>query len=391
MINIVDKSKCCGCNACVQRCPKQCITMYEDEEGFLYPQVDIINCIDCGLCEKVCPILNQNKPKRPLKVFAVKNNNEDQRLRSSSGGVFILLAEQIIKQGGVVFGARFDKNWEVEHCYAETLEDLEPLMRSKYVQSRIGNTYKETEQFLKQGRQVLFVGTSCQIAGLKRFICKEYKNLLVVDIVCHGVPSPGVWRQYLSNECKVNKIDKVVVSNINFREKRGFGWKGYGFSLSAYCDNNVLNLAIPSWKNTFMIGFLENVYLRPSCSMCPAKAGKSLSDITLGDFWGIEFIMPEMDDNKGTSIVLVHTNKGTEFLNTLSVIQKAIDYATIIRYNPCIVKSTIRHPNRKNFFKLYTKDSRKTLREMLDEVLKLTIGQRIIRKIKIELTKRRTK
>lgn len=391
MINIVDKSKCCGCNACVQRCPKQCITMYEDEEGFLYPQVDIINCIDCGLCEKVCPILNQNKPKRPLKVFAVKNNNEDQRLRSSSGGVFILLAEQIIKQGGVVFGARFDKNWEVEHCYAETLEDLEPLMRSKYVQSRIGNTYKETEQFLKQGRQVLFVGTSCQIAGLKRFICKEYKNLLVVDIVCHGVPSPGVWRQYLSNECKVNKIDKVVVSNINFREKKGFGWKGYGFSLSAYCDNNVLNLAIPSWKNTFMIGFLENVYLRPSCSMCPAKAGKSLSDITLGDFWGIEFIMPEMDDNKGTSIVLVHTNKGTEFLNTLSVIQKAIDYATIIRYNPCIVKSTIRHPNRKNFFKLYTKDSRKTLREMLDEVLKLTIGQRIIRKIKIELTKRRTK
>lgn len=195
MIHITDKSKCCGCNACVQRCPKQCIAMREDEEGFLYPKVDVAVCIDCGLCEKVCPVINQNVPKEPLQVFAAKNKNEDQRLRSSSGGVFILLAENIIKQGGVVFGARFDKNWEVEHGYAETLEELEPLMRSKYVQSRIGNTYKEAEMFLKQGRKVLFVGTSCQIAGLHKFLRKEYENLLTVDFICHGVPSPGVWRK----------------------------------------------------------------------------------------------------------------------------------------------------------------------------------------------------
>lgn len=140
MIRIIDKSKCCGCNACVQRCPKQCISMREDEEGFLYPYVDIPSCVDCGICEKVCPVLNLEEPRKPLQVFAAKNKNEDQRLRSSSGGIFILLAEQTICEGGVVFGARFDKNWEVEHCYAETLEELEPLMRSKYVQSRIGNT-----------------------------------------------------------------------------------------------------------------------------------------------------------------------------------------------------------------------------------------------------------
>lgn len=223
--------------------------MQEDEEGFLYPAIDQSICIDCGLCEQVCPIINPNEPEQPLQVFAAKNRNESQRLRSSSGGIFILLAEYIIKQGGVVFGARFDENWEVEHAYAETLEDLEPLMRSKYVQSRIGNTYKVAEQFLKQGRQVMFVGTSCQIAGLKKFLRKEYENLLAVDFICHGVPSPGVWRRYLE-EIKSHRSVAVggdttlssslkfmpVISDINFREKQlgGYSWKKYGFVGSCY-------------------------------------------------------------------------------------------------------------------------------------------------------------
>ena len=247
MIRIIDKSKCCGCNACVQRCPKQCISMREDEEGFLYPYVDIPSCVDCGICEKVCPVLNLEEPRKPLQVFAAKNKNEDQRLRSSSGGIFILLAEQTICEGGVVFGARFDKNWEVEHCYAETLEELEPLMRSKYVQSRIGNTYKEAERFLKGGRKVLFVGTSCQIAGLHRFLKRDYDNLLTVDFICHGVPSPGVWRKYLGEieNCIPSRSEVAgkntvlsfslksmpVITGIDFREKQlgGYCWKKYGF------------------------------------------------------------------------------------------------------------------------------------------------------------------
>lgn len=244
MIKITEKSECCGCNACVQRCPKQCISMKEDGQGFLYPFVDTASCIDCGLCEKVCPILNPFDTKEPLQVLAAKNKNEDQRLKSSSGGTFILLAEHIIKQGGVVFGARFDTNWEVEHCYAETIEELEPLMRSKYVQSKIGNTYKEAEQFLKDGRLVMFVGTSCQIAGLKRFLRKEYDNLLAVDFICHGVPSPGIWRKYLE-EIKSSRSEAAgkntvlslslksvpVITGINFREKQqgGYGWKKFGF------------------------------------------------------------------------------------------------------------------------------------------------------------------
>ena len=303
MIHIIDKSKCCGCNACVQRCPKQCIAMQVDEEGFLYPVVDQSVCIDCGLCEKVCPVINLNEPRQPLQVLAAKNRNEEQRLRSSSGGIFILLAEHIIKQGGVVFGARFDKNWEVEHAYAETLEELEPLMRNKYVQSRIGNTYKEAEQFLKQGRQVLFVGTPCLIAGLKKFLRKEYENLLAVDFICHGVPSPGVWRRYLeeikserSEDAGKNTVlssslkSMPVITGINFREKQlgGYSWKKYGFVVHAKSpdkgDKNTVLLSMPYGINPFMRGFLANLYLRPSCYKCPAKAGRSTSDLTIGDF-----------------------------------------------------------------------------------------------------------
>ena len=198
MINIEDKKQCCGCSACVQRCPKQCIVMKEDEEGFLYPVADKDVCIDCNLCEQVCPVLRQREEREPLDVYAAFNKNEEVRMQSSSGGVFTALAESIIKEGGVVFGARFNEDWEVVHDYVETVEGLSAFRGSKYVQSRIGCTFSQAEQFLKQGRKVLFSGTPCQIAGLKLFLRKEYENLLSVDFICHGVPSPGVWRQYLN-------------------------------------------------------------------------------------------------------------------------------------------------------------------------------------------------
>ena len=170
MIEILDKHNCCGCEACVQICPKQCISFNEDAEGFRYPMVDKRICIDCGLCEKVCPILNKTEERKPLKVYAAKNRDEEELLASSSGGLFILFAKEILCQGGVVFGAKFDENWNVVHAYAETEKDLKAFMGSKYVQSRIGNTYREAKDFLEAGRQVLFSGTSCQAAGLKRFL-----------------------------------------------------------------------------------------------------------------------------------------------------------------------------------------------------------------------------
>lgn len=399
MIQIIDKSKCCGCNACVQRCPKQCITMHEDEEGFLYPKVDQKSCIDCGLCDKVCPVLNQNEPKQPLQVFAAKNRNEDQRLRSSSGGIFILLAEYTIKQGGVVFGARFDKNWEVEHTYAETLEDLEPLMRSKYVQSRIGNTYKEAEQFLKQGRQVLFVGTSCQIAGLKKFLRKDYDNLLAVDFICHGVPSPGVWRNYLKEiqtERSENAGKKTVLSSsqnsvpvitgINFREKQlgGYGWKKFGFVVHSESpsrgDKNSVLTSTTFYDNIYMRGFLSNLYLRPSCYQCPAKAGKSQSDLTIGDFWGINEFRPDLDDDKGESLLFCHSTKGILFLKNLKFDMFEVTYESAVNYNPSYKESVLIPSNRKYFWKYFNRS--KNIKKSIIDALRPSYSLRLRIKIK---------
>lgn len=405
MIHIIDKSKCCGCNACVQRCPKHCITIQEDEEGFLYPVVDQSVCIDCGLCEKVCPVINPNETRQPLQVFAAKNRNEDQRLRSSSGGIFILLAEHIIKQGGVVFGARFDKNWEVEHVYAETLEELEPLMRSKYVQSRIGNTYKEAEQFLKQGRQVLFVGTPCQIAGLKKFLRKEYENLLAVDFICHGVPSPGVWRKYLeelkserSEDAGKNTIlssslkTESVITGINFREKQlgGYNWKKYGFVVHAQSpsrnDQNRVLLSTTFSTNIYMKGFLSDLYLRPSCYKCLVKAGRSSSDLTIGDFWGIEYISSSFYDEQGISSLVLNTSRGIFLFKKIKqgLIIKSSSLEEVVKKNSSYIRSSEMHPWRNYFFcnlKLVS------FTDLIDRINNPTLVMRLRRKIKCFLVR----
>ena len=236
MIDIKDKKDCCGCSACVQICPKHCIHMVADNEGFLYPQVDTTVCINCGLCEKVCPVINQNEPREPLAVYAAKINNDEIRIKSSSGGIFTLLAEKIINEGGVVFGAKFNKNWDVVHDYTETINGLEAFRGSKYVQSIIGDNFKIAKQFLNDGRKVLFSGTPCQIAGLKRYLQKEYNNLLTIDIICHGVPSISIWGKYknkvkqlASYSCRDfastnNKLS--TLNDINFRDKTN-GWKHY--------------------------------------------------------------------------------------------------------------------------------------------------------------------
>lgn len=401
MIEIKDKSKCCGCNACLERCPKQCISMKEDKQGFLYPIVDITSCIDCGLCEKVCPILNRYNTKEPLQVLAAKNKNENQRLQSSSGGAFILLAEHIIKLGGIVFGARFDKNWEVEHCYTETLEGLSPLMRSKYVQSKIGNTFKQAEKFLKQGRSVMFVGTPCQIAGLKRFLRKEYDNLLAVDFICHGVPSPGIWRKYLE-EIKSSPNETVgktsvlsfplksmpVIISINFREKHkgGYSWKKYGFEVkvksSSQTDKNTVLKSNIFYENIFMKGFLSNLYLRPSCYKCTTKNGASGSDLTIADFWGIKNYYPEFDDDKGVSLIFVHTNKGKDVLKALSLQMDIIEsnLAEATSSNSSYLSSVSIPSKYSLFWKIYFKTE--SLNVSIEKALTRTMKERIIMKLK---------
>ena len=361
MIHITDKSQCCGCSACVQRCPKQCISLKEDIEGFLYPIVDEQTCIDCGLCGKVCPIINPNEPREPLKVYAAKHKDDEIRLKSSSGGIFTLLAEQIINEGGVVFGARFDEYWEVIHDYTETKEGLAVFRGSKYVQSRIGNTYQQAENFLKQGRKVMFTGTPCQIAGLKRFLRKEYENLLTVDFVCHGVPSPKVWRMYLDETLARQGIGKNTVlshamlrqkfiQSIDFRSK-STGWKKYSFALmltkaSANGEEKSVLLSSVFSENKFMQAFLGDYILRPSCYKCVCKSGRSGADITLGDFWGIEMIRPDLDDDKGCGLVLNYSNCN---LTSLAIGLERMSYENAKTRNSAIY-DTVKKPKNYAFF-----------------------------------------
>jgi len=196
-VQLVKRELCTGCGACYSICPVHCISMQEDPEGFLYPVIEKEKCTSCKKCENVCPAIVQGNERKPLSVYAAKNLNEEIRRQSSSGGIFTLIAESIIQKGGVVFGARFNGNWEVVHDYTETEEGLAAFRGSKYVQSRIGDTYLKAKDFLLAGRKVLFSGTPCQIAGLKAFLQKDYDNLLTVDLICHGVPSPLVWKRYL--------------------------------------------------------------------------------------------------------------------------------------------------------------------------------------------------
>ena len=347
MINIKNKQDCCGCSACTQRCPKQCISMQMDDEGFLYPQVDSSKCIDCHLCEKVCPVINQDEARTPLEVYAAKNSDDEIRLQSSSGGIFTLLAEHIIKDGGIVFGACWDKEWNVKHDYVDNINDLQRFRSSKYLQSVIGDSYLKAEQFLKTGRKVMFTGTPCQIAGLKHFLRKEYDNLLVVEVICHSVPSPGVWQQYLATRLHTLKWEKSDIREISFRNKNT-SWKNYSFVIVNQNGNIFTEL---SCKNLFMRGFLADLYTRPSCHACPAKQLKSGSDITLGDFWGIESLMPEIDDDKGVSAIIVNSYKGKQVLHNINVELHEVLYNELTTRNPAFVKSFPITPKRTEFFK----------------------------------------
>lgn len=373
MIEVSDKSLCCGCSACVQACPKQCICFDEDEQGFRYPLVNKNHCIDCGLCEKVCPCLNQFDPRTPLKVYAAINPNEEIRLKSSSGGLFTLLADAIIDEGGIVFGARFDENWEVMHDYTETKEGLEAFRGSKYVQSRISETYKQVRKFLNEGRKVLFSGTACQIAGLKRFVRRDYDNLFTIDVVCHGVPSPLVWRDYLQY---INPYNERV-RFINMRDKSR-GWSKYSYLIKGE-DNTLYDDYAEN--SIYLKGFICNLFLRPSCYNCPSKSGKSNSDFTLADCWGFEETCPELFDNRGISAVVVNTLKASRFIGRLSPSIKEIDFDTFVKYNQSYFASSQQNQFYNYFWQNYDDYKIETIQRVINK-MHISLFRRIINKCK---------
>ena len=345
MIRIVDKKECCGCGACAQRCPKQCITMQSDKEGFVYPVVETKQCTNCGLCEKACPVINQQPQSQPIATYAATNSNEVVREQSSSGGIFTLLAAETINKGGIVFGAAFNDKWQVAHTYANEINDIKKFRGSKYVQSDICGSYSVAEKFLKEGKEVLFSGTPCQVAGLKKYLRKEYKNLKTVDFVCHGTPSPEVWKMYLDEVCRINNIGNIT--DIQFRNKAE-GWKKFSLQIT-YTGNDGKEKIFrePLNKNLYMRCFLGDLCLRPSCYQCPARNGKSGSDITLGDLWGAEQICPEIDDDRGLSLVMMRKEQVLPKSDRIE-----IPYNEVLKYNPSISTNVAMPHKRSKFFRL---------------------------------------
>lgn len=411
MINVTNKRNCCGCEACVQICPMQCILLEQDNEGFLYPRVNKDLCVDCGLCEKTCPVINKREQTLPLNVWAAQNNDDEIRKESSSGGVASLLAEKIIDDGGVVFGVSFNEKWEAVHTYAETKEQLTMFRGSKYVQSRIGDSFFQVKELLKTDRRVLFVGTPCQVSGLKLFLRKDYPNLITVDFICHGVPSPGIFKWYLQEE--LNKYEaarkdsekksfvsfscihsipkgdillpeKVEIVDIRFRDKRE-GWKKYSFVLSltevsADGKKNIVSLSTNVSKNTFLRGFCSDLYLRPSCHQCPVRNFRSGSDITIADFWGQEYMFPEFDKDTGVSSVIVKSEKGGQLFSSIDNVKKEKKtIEQVLSYNPSLIHSKGEPYTRKKFWGNYGKYS---LEETIAHAVHLNYFERAILKIK---------
>lgn len=317
MIEIKDKSLCCGCEVCAKKCPKHCIQMREDELGFLYPHVELKSCINCGLCEKVCPVINQSEEQYPTNVYACKNIDEEIRLNSSSGGLFTAIATKFIQKGGVVFGVKFDKDWNVVFSYTTEFEGLKEFQGSKYTQAYVGDAYTQVEAFLKDGKEVLFTGTSCQIAGLKRYLQKDYGNLYTIDFICHGVPNQKLFKTFIKEEIqkhsRTSSHSLDFIKEIKFRSKKQ-GWKRFCFILrvSKPVNNDTDDVVISSVFSNTSYGkfFLNDLSLRPSCYNCPAKSGKSCSDLTMADFWGVQKFYPEFDDDKGITLAIVNKLKG---------------------------------------------------------------------------------
>lgn len=343
-MQIVDKSLCSGCSACLHICPKNSISMEPDKNGFLCPTIDESKCIDCGLCKKTCPVLNKKEQvEKKLDAYAVINKDEIVRKESSSGGVFNSLARYVLNKNGVVFGALFDENFKVKHAYIENESGLIKLQKSKYVQSEIGVTYKEVKTFLGEGRLVLFTGTPCQIGGLQAYLKKDYDNLITQDFICHGVPSPKVWEKYIEKKQLKGKIKEV-----SFKDKRT-GWNKYSITFE-HNSNTDSELAR---NNHYMLLFLKDVILRQSCYNCAFKDKYRNSDITLADYWGVENVHTQFSDDKGTSLVVLNSKKGKDVFNEIKqdFIYEPTDLERAISYNTCMIKSVNANKNREDFFK----------------------------------------
>ncbi len=389
---LCDKTLCTGCRACENICPKKSIAMREDEEGFLRPEIDESLCSHCGLCEKACPVLidpDFQKLSEPG-VYACWSQDEEVREKSSSGGVFSLLAKAVLDEGGVVFGAAFDEQLRVQHTHIEDYCQIDDLRRSKYVQSDTGDSYQKVEAFLKAGRTVLFVGTPCQVAGLNGYFKKDYDRLTTCSFACYGVPSPKVWQSYLSY--RQNEHGKKI-KTVSFRDKQESDW--FNCNMRMVFEDDSVDIR-PLKQDAYYVGFGRSLFTRPSCFDCRFRYTNTKADITLADFWGIDKLEGfDVPLDRGVSLVLTNSKKGDDLMEkistTLFVQKRTFDEA--VKYNPKLVSSARIPTNRARFFKDFKKGvpfnrlvhryMRNTgLKAEIKKRIKAILGENIIKKIK---------
>ena len=347
MIEIKDKSQCCGCWACENACPKNCITMVEDEEGFRYPHIDKDVCIGCGLCEKVCPLKQPRMDDATPDSYVVQQKDKEILRSSTSGGFFSAIAKWAIAQGGVVFGAAFDEDMELRHSYSETLEGCAKFRGSKYVQSLIGDSYKDAKNFLAQGRIVVFSGTPCQISGLYHYLRgKKYEGLVTVDLVCRGTPSPLLLRKYLSYHSS-----RLGAKAVDYRSRD----KHYGYiysTASIWFENKGKQYHKGMEADMMLRLYFKNICSRPSCYKCHFKTINRISDITIFDCWDAPSVSADFSD-KGATNVFIHTEKGKKVFEDLKTdfVFHHSNIDEIIKRDGIMIKNRVEmNPKRSVFF-----------------------------------------